>query len=157
MKLFLDCDGVLADFDARASEIFGMHPRAFEDLHGAKVFWKHIRHHEGFFEHLPLMSDARYLWDEVSHLSPTILTGVPFGGWAEAQKVNWARKTFGSDVDIITCSSRDKRLHMHDDKHNIIVDDWPKHKGAWEEFGGTFILHVSAENSLKQLSDIGVL
>jgi hypothetical protein len=29
-RLFLDCDGVLADFDASFEERFGMKPRAFE-------------------------------------------------------------------------------------------------------------------------------
>ena len=35
--LFLDCDGVLADFDAGARELLGMTPRAFEQRFGKRV------------------------------------------------------------------------------------------------------------------------
>jgi len=155
MKLFLDCDGVLADFDELATDIFGMHPRKYEEVHGSKLFWKTLAAYDGFYEKLPLMPDAMYLWTSVKHLKPTILTGCPQGTWAKPQKIRWAKKMFGDDVDIITCSSKDKRLHMHEAKHNILVDDWPQYKHLWEEHGGTFILHTSAIDSLLQLERLG--
>ena len=157
MKLFLDCDGVLADFDALATEIFDMHPRKYEEINGSKLFWKTLARYDGFYENLPLMPDARYLWDSVAHLNPTILTGCPAGGWAEEQKQRWAIKMFGPDAHMITCKSRDKRVHMHEAKHNILIDDWPQYKHLWEEHEGTFILHTSAEDSLNELRKIGVL
>ena len=157
MKLFLDCDGVLADFDALASDILGMAPREFESIYGSKEFWKRLARFEDFYGQLPLMSDAMYLWESVKHLKPTILTGCPHGQWAQPQKVRWAKKMFGEDVSIITCRSRDKRLHMHEGLHNVIVDDWPEYITLWEEYGGTFILHRTADESLKQLQSIGML
>ncbi len=157
MKLFLDCDGVLADFDALATDILGMYPRNFEDQYGQKEFWKRLAMYDGFYEKLPLMSDAMYLWQSVQHLNPTILTGCPRGGWAEEQKQRWAVKMFGSDVHMITCRSRDKRVHMHEAKHNILIDDWPEYKHLWEEREGTFILHTSANDSLNQLITMGVI
>ena len=35
--LFLDCDGVLADFDAGARELLGMTPREFEQRFGVPI------------------------------------------------------------------------------------------------------------------------
>ncbi len=32
-QLYLDCDGVLADFDAGAEKVLGLKPRAFEQRH----------------------------------------------------------------------------------------------------------------------------
>lgn len=77
MQLFLDCDGVLADFDTFAASIFGMHPRDFEDLHGDEKFWKALNSVDNFFEQLPLMHDAMHLWEATQKFNPIILTGVP--------------------------------------------------------------------------------
>ena len=41
-QLFLDCDGVLADFDAGARELLGMSSRSFEDRYGKREFWRRI-------------------------------------------------------------------------------------------------------------------
>lgn len=155
-KLFLDCDGVLADFDRHAETVFKMHPREFEDLHGQEKFWSVLKETEEFFFNIPLMSEAMYLWNSVKHLDPHILTGVPTGGWAEDQKIRWANKHFKTDK-VITCKSRNKRDHMVPNVTNIIIDDWPRHKGRWEETGGIFIVHTSVENSLNELRKLKVL
>lgn len=157
MQLFLDLDGTLADFDSLAADIFGMPSREFERINGSPLFWKKLREHGSFFEELPLLPDAMDLWDACKHLNPVILTGCPRGGWAEPQKRKWVAKTFGDDTQIITCRSKEKRNHFVEGLHNVIVDDWHEYKHLWEEHGGTFILHTSAEDSIKQLESIGLL
>lgn len=153
-QLFLDCDGVLADFDSAAQEIFGMPPRVAEDKIGTPKFWAGIRRRRNFYRHLPLMPDAREFFDAVVHLSPVILTGCPVGGWAEPQKIAWAAEHFPG-TRMITCMSRDKCKHMrHGD---VLVDDYLKYKSRWEEAGGIFIHHTSAQTSLAELARIGML
>ncbi len=156
MQLFLDCDGVLADFDKRAAEILGMNSREYETQKGAKDFWKRIYSTPDFFLSLDKMPDAEELVDATRHLNPIILTGKPQGGWAEAQKLAWRDKHF-PDLDMIVCLSKDKYIHMHDEKDNILIDDWTKHKHVWEEAGGYFIHHTSAADSIRQLRYLGVL
>ena len=65
-QLFLDCDGVLADFDAGARDVLGMSSRAFEDRHGKREFWKRIARAPAFYADLPLMPDRPIefgVWD----------------------------------------------------------------------------------------------
>src|SRR4051795_5042204 len=86
-RLFLDADGVLADFDRGACDLLGMKPKAFIAKHGRGAFWKRLAKAPNFFGTLPEMADARTLFDAVKHLKPTILTGLPMGGWSAPQKV----------------------------------------------------------------------
>src|SRR6185503_1939306 len=90
-RLYLDCDGVLADFDGAFRDLFGASPPEYDARHGTHAFWRDLRARAPqFYLFLPLLPDARALHDAVAHLEPTILTGVPSGGWADDQKVAWA-------------------------------------------------------------------
>ena len=150
-RLFLDADGVLADFDEGARRLFGMSPKAFEAKRGRRAFWRELAKAPGFYAKLPLMPDAMRLFEAVRHLKPTILTGLPLGNWAAPQKVKWAAEHFPG-VPIITCMARDKHKHMH--PGDVLVDDRETHRAAYEEEGVVFIHHVNAQDSLRQLADI---
>lgn len=153
-QVFLDCDGVLADFDSAATELFGMGARDAEKELGTPGFWNRIgRHKPGFYEHLPLMRDAETLFRAVQHLKPIILTGCPIGNWAQPQKQAWAAKTFPG-TEMITCQARYKSKHAK--PGDILVDDTDKYRDRWEAAGGVFVHHTSAKDTLKQLEDLGV-
>ena len=149
-QLFLDCDGVLADFDTGATRVLGMAPREFEKKFGLGKFWSKLARDEDFYATLPLMRDARQLFDAVAHLDPIILTGLPRGNWAAGQKVRWAAEHFPG-TRIITCMARDKRDHA--ERGDILVDDQLRHRERWEETGGLFIHHRSAADTLAELAE----
>src|SRR4051794_1220299 len=150
-RLFLDADGVLADFDESARRLLGMSPKAFIAKHGRETFWKRLAKARNFYGSLPEMSDARLLFDAVKHLKPTILTGLPIGKWAAPQKVEWAADHFPG-VPIITCMARDKHKHMH--PGDVLVDDREKHRAAYEGAGVVFVHHKNAEDSLRERAKI---
>ena len=150
-RLFLDADGVLADFDLGARRLLGMRPKEFIAKHGRGTFWKRLARAGNFYGDLPEMPDARLLFDGVKHLKPTILTGLPLGKWAAPQKIEWAAEHFPG-VPIVTCMAADKHKHMH--PGDVLVDDREKHRAAYEEAGVVFIHHTSAEDSLRQLAKI---
>ena len=149
--LFLDADGVLADFDAGAKALLGMSAHDFEEKHGKREFWRRLANAKEFYATLPLMPDAMLLFDAVKHLDPTILTGLPLGNWAAPQKVRWAAVHF-LGTKIITCMARDKYRHMT--AGDVLVDDRADHRGKWEDAGGTFIHHKNSRDSLEQLAEI---
>lgn len=149
-KLFLDCDGVLADFDAGARAILGgLTARQFEDRHGKREFWRRLANAPDFYGTLPLMPDAQALFDSVEHLRPTILTGLPLGTWAAPQKVAWAERHFPG-TPIITCMARDKVRYM--EPGDVLVDDREDHRDKWEVAGGLFVHHRNAAQSLDELA-----
>ena len=150
-RLFLDADGVLADFDLGVRKLLGMSARQFIAKHGRGTFWKRVATAKNFYGSLPVMPDARLLFDAVAHLKPTILTGLPLGSWAAPQKVEWAAEHFPG-VPIVTCMARDKHKHMH--RGDVLVDDREKHREAYEAAGVVFVHHRNAEDSLKQLSKL---
>jgi 5'(3')-deoxyribonucleotidase len=150
-RLFLDADGVLADFDEGTRRQLGMPIRQYEAKHGRNSFWKQLASAKNFYGTLPEMPDARLLFDGVKHLNPTILTGLPLGRWAAPQKVEWAAEHFPG-VEIITCMARDKHKHMH--AGDVLVDDRENHRAAYEAAGVMFVHHKNAEDSLRQLAKI---
>src|SRR3954462_3111184 len=137
-RLFLDADGVLADFDHGAQHVLGMTPKAFIARHGRSNFWKRLAKEKNFYGSLPEMPDAQLLFEAVKHLKPTILTGLPLGRWAAPQKERWAAEHFPG-VPIITTMARQKHLHM--DRGDVLVDDRLNHRGLWEQAGGIFVHH----------------
>lgn len=155
-QIFLDVDGVMADFDTAAEQLFGLPPRKTEAELGTPRFWVDLKSVPGgFFRTLPLMPGARELYAAVRHLNPIMLTGCPMGGWAEPQKLAWRDDNFPG-VPMICCDSKDKREHMTG-LGDVIVDDWPKYRTLWEGAGGIFILHTSAADSIMQLRKIGII
>ena len=149
-KLFLDCDGVLADFDAGArATLGGLTSAQFEERHGKREFWRRLATPPDFYGTLPLMPDAQTLFHAVEHLRPTILTGLPVGTWAAPQKVAWAERHFPG-TPIITCFARDKVRYMN--SGDVLVDDREDHRDKWENAGGLFVHHRNALQSLDELT-----
>ena len=150
-QLYLDCDGVLADFDRGAEQVLGLPPRVFQERHGKQGFWARLAQAPDFFGHLPLMPGATELFAAVRHLHPIILTGLPRGDWAAAQKVRWAAQHFPG-TRIITTLAADKRDHC---KHgDVLVDDTLKYRDLWEGAGGIFVHYRGVEPALKELAGL---
>lgn len=149
-QLYLDCDGVLADFEKGAAAVLGLPPRAFERRHGLGKFWQRLAQAPDFYFSLPLLPDATRLFDAVKHLDPIILTGLPGGNWAADQKMRWAAEHFPG-VSMITCMARDKRDHAKEG--DVLVDDQLRHAHLWEEAGGVFVHHKTVDETLAQLAD----
>lgn len=152
--VFLDCDGVLADFDAGAARVLGMRPDAFERRFGLKRFWSILASTPDFFDNLDLLPDAAELYEAVHHLNPVILTGLPRGDWAEPQKRRWAARHFPG-VEVITTTAALKREHCR--PGDALVDDRDKYRSLWENAGGMFIHHRSASASIRHLREHGFL
>ena len=152
--LYLDCDGVLADFDRGAAQVLGMPVQQFQQKFGAGKFWARLASAPDFYGSLPLMPDAQALFEAVRHLDPVILTGLPRGNWAAQQKVRWAARHFPG-TRIITCMAVDKRNHCA--TGDVLVDDTLKYQHLWEGAGGVFVHHRDAASTVQALREWFVL
>ncbi len=147
--LFLDLDGVLADFDRGVRTVTGKRP---EEL-PTKVMWRELSRHKDFYGTLEFMHDAQDLWRFCEPFAPTILTGLPLGSWAPEQKRRWVAHMLGPHVKVITCMARDK--HRYASPGAVLVDDREKARAPWETAGGTFVLHTGAKTSIAALKELG--
>lgn len=157
MRLFVDLDGVLADFDAGASRVLGMTPTEFQQLHGAALMWKRLAAAPRFYAELPWMADGKDLWTALQpHLpAPMVLTGLPLGTWAEPEKREWCRRELGPGVIVTACMSIDKHLYCCAD--DILIDDRESARLDWVTAGGRFVLHTSTPETLAALREMGAL
>lgn len=145
MTLFLDLDGVLADFDTGAQRLIGTdNTYKWEWIHGSTAFWDILNADPEFFFKLPMMEDARYLWENVAHLSPTILTALPKSGAqaVERQKRAWVAENLGVDVPVICCLTHEKPNYCN--PGDWLVDDRSVNRNRWTDRGGAFVLHQDA-------------
>ncbi len=154
-SLFIDLDGVLCDFDGAVRALFGREPHELKP----GEMWSRIARTPGFYEHLAWLPDGRELWKHVAPYSPTVLTGLPRGSWAEPQKRAWCRRELGADVPVITCMSREKAERAREAAPEgttlVLVDDRQSVGERWEAAGNIFILHRSARESIAALSALG--
>lgn len=153
--LFIDMDGVLADFDKGYGRTFGVElpPRAERQGEDA-VKWAWIRKTPGFFRGLPLMPGAMQLWNFASRNGAYILSGCPDrqGSDVAWEKRMWAKAHLGERTPIITCPASEKWHYCHEG--DVLVDDWEKHKAKWVLAGGIWVTykdHVQAIEALRRL------
>lgn len=151
MQIFVDMDGVLADFDAHHEAVFGVRSCKLAD----NVNWQRVREIPGFYEAIPPMADMDELWAYVAPFNPIVLTGVPYSiAEAPDNKRAWVRRHLGPDVEVRCCRSSEKCLHAK--PGDILIDDWEKYRHLWIAKGGRWITHTSAANSIIALQELGI-
>lgn len=153
MQVFVDMDGVLADFDAHHETVFGFRPCRMAD----NVDWAAVSAVDGFYSAIPPMADMSELWGYVSGLTPKpiVLTGIPRTVTIAADnKRAWVVKHLGPLVEVRCCPSKEKSLHAS--PGDVLIDDWEKYRALWEGRGGVWITHTSARRTIELLKEIGV-
>ena len=154
--VWIDSDGVIADFDKAATVLCGMRPAMFEEMYGTEEFWKRINSDPNFFLNLEFMPDAMELYNAVAHLPHAILTGMPKNMDASNnQKIDFFKKHFPPDLKVICTQASKKWTYCKEG--DILIDDRLRYAKKWKKAGGTFIQHTSANLSIFQLKVLGVI
>ena len=163
-KIFLDMDGVLADFDRGVSELCGLEPLA-QGISGPReeLMWGKIRAVGHFYGKLEPMPGAVEMFNDLYDKyrdKVEILTGIPkpIRGITDAadDKVEWVRRFLSKDVKI-NLVLREHKPQYCTGKDCFLIDDYKKNIKEWEAGGGTGILSISAEKTIQQLKDLNIL
>jgi len=151
-KIFLDLDGVMADFKRGIREILGLPTTASP----AEVFIALQKGDGGkeFFLKLKKTKDADRLWQFLKGSDLKILTGLPSSNREESakNKVSWVRRNLSKNVKVITTSSKSKKRFAG--PSHILIDDRDDNVRDWITAGGIGILHISAAKTIKELKQI---
>lgn len=160
MQLYVDLDGVLADFDRGYEQLTGVRPTrtnataGLSQPDGEDVDWNQVRQQDHFYRDLPAMPDFPATWARISRYRPIVLTGIPYGvPTAEADKHEWVRRYLPGTL-VICCASRDKAKQCR--PGDVLIDDWEKYRLAWEEAGGVWVTFRGAVNLDRALTEIGL-
>ncbi|HEL4805560.1 TPA: hypothetical protein UN084_001063 [Stenotrophomonas maltophilia] len=154
--IYVDLDGVMADFDAAFPALFGLDHR----LLGDDEMWGHINSHPSFFRDLPPMRGAVEFFHSIHHLNPVILTACPKSNYplAAIQKRQWVREHLSATCLVLpVLGGRHKPLFMHQ-PGDVLIDDFEANCDAWTAAGGVAIRHAgdwaATRHALSQIEDL---
>ena len=144
--IFLDMDGVVADFDKYANEILGY------STPGGKRYpledWAKISANPRFYRHLDVCLGAELLVNKVRQLAKLygydvkFLTAIPRQNdvpWAFWDKIKWIEARWPKIPVWFGPHSNEKCQHCRPD--DILIDDRPSNIEEWRAAGGKAILH----------------
>ena len=162
-QIYLDMDGVIADFNQRFENLSGMEPSAFEQKYGKDLFWDFIdeKNKLRFWVGIPVMEGAKQLVDYVSKHDYTVLTAPSMKKESRLGKLLWIRnKTgdlFNSKPQVIFKKAKEKhKVKPSLTEFDILIDDRADTVDRWTSAGGTGILFQSAPQAIKELKKLGL-
>jgi len=158
-RIFVDMDGVLADFlrGVERPEYIG-HPLT-SDAKGHTEYdeRKEELTNKRLFRKLPPMVD---MYDLVAYIKHT---GLPWEILTAAGAVNrelvvydkneWIKEYVDPHI-VVTCTFNGRQKAVFAKAGNVLIDDRADNIEAWEAAGGIGIVHTSAKNTIEKLKEL---
>lgn len=154
--VYVDMDGVLADFKGYFQTLFGKNADETSD----PELWKLIENYgkAKFFEELPWLSGSKEMWDFIvnNFMRVKILSALGKSDKIDNQtsqgKHAWLSHHLPKlrDQDIILVENKHKKRH-YSKSGEIIIDDTPVVIQEWMYKGGTGILFKSPRQVIEEL------
>jgi beta-phosphoglucomutase-like phosphatase (HAD superfamily) len=143
-RIFLDMDGVIADFNKKYKEMFGIEPSVAEKHKKFEPFFNEFIDKQAF-ANLELMPDAINLINYLRN------TGIPIeilsstaserrDAQIRPQKMKWLKDHHIEFPVILVPGARLKQQYAT--PNSILIDDTPRNIDEWRSAGGIGILYT---------------
>lgn len=159
MKVFLDCDGVAADFDGYINTKLP-HLRGVSD----DEFWATLSEIPNFFAQLEPLTYFRIVIHALVNAGHDLewLTATPHPTkhlcTAQRDKQLWIAQHFPYHIPVTTVSGgKYKAQWLHVYPKAVLIDDYKRNIDMWNEAGGCGILHTSVESTLEKLYQLEII
>lgn len=157
--LYLDMDGVVADFDGYARQVL----KTDKTTHSwPPELWEKIASNQRLYRDLEKTPEADQLVQICKKICSQkkwrliFLTAVPKGDdmpWAYYDKINWVQRYY-PDIPVHFGPYSNKKWR-HCKEGDILIDDRPSNIAEWNSAGGLAILHKGdLLETLKSLQNI---
>ena len=159
--IYCDMDQVLVDFIKGADAAVGG-KGSFNQLqikNRKDIAWKMINKNKTFWADLEWLTGGKTLWAFITQYQPHILSAAPRDSIVRSGKWNWIdkhlKKMDPKKVHIVVRSDKQKFALDRNGLPNVLIDDNEKNIQEWENKGGIGILHISLNETIKQLRKLG--
>lgn len=148
--IYIDCDGVLADFHKKVLELTGTG-------YNGKETWKVLEKYPRLFYNLDVMQGAResvaMLVHKFRYSNVEVLTALPLLTeqlvTAHKDKVQWVHKKIDPLIQVNAVQNWRLKKYFCNSIDDILIDDNHRNIIEWEDAGGRGILHTNWDETLK--------
>ena len=161
--IYLDMDGVVANFDKRFKDLSGLLPNDFVDKYGKNAFWDLIdeKHKVSFWRGIEIMPGAKKLVDFVSKYPYEMLTAPSVKKQSVIGKGLWITDKVGtlypSRPKVTYRPAKEKHnVKSKLTKFDILIDDKKSTIDSWDAKGGTAIFYQNADQVINDLKKLGL-
>jgi hypothetical protein len=149
-EIFVDLDGVMADYEGEYRRVTGGDPSE-----KGKVKASRFKPFPNFYRNLPLLPDALQLWHFLKPYHPSILSAASnFVKASRQDKYEWVHEHLGLSGPKVIVVDYPNEKWKHCTPGAILIDDNAKNCLEWEQAGGVAIKHTSAANTIRKLKEI---
>ena len=156
-EIFLDLDGVVADFNKGAANLLDRPFGKGSKLSDADR--KAIIASPSFWFDLPVLSDGKKVHKYAKKFRLNILSAAPIDNpSAIPQKTKWVKKNLGTisgSVHIVQRARKKEFARKKDGTPNLLIDDREQNIREWENAGGIGILYKNSKKTINKLKILG--
>ncbi len=161
--IYLDMDGVVANFNKRFKDLSGLLPDQFIEKNGKNAFWDliDVKHKVAFWRGIEIMPGAEKLVNFVSKYPYEMLTAPSTKKQSVIGKSLWIKDKVGTlypSKPKVTYRAAKEKHNVKSEltKFDILIDDKKSTIDRWDAKGGTAIFYQNADQVINDLKKLGL-